>query len=224
MFDRRNFLKHSLALATLQSAPGILLGDQLSSHALSEGVKRLDLLGQPRSWSAFHPIHPERVVIMSEKGSDDWLGRDDRFGLAAEKFDLIRQMMRLLTDYYRVPHLFEKWVLRLAKRESLASTGIGGGFGLLHQFQDNGQVRLMNASVDWWLFLFRHGANWSAFDDRLVYGMIGHVFSSGTLRFAGKCSSGVRVDVSCRKESAGGEEQPGCLAAARTVGPSHRCS
>ncbi len=42
-----------------------------------------------------------------------------------EKLNLIFRLMRVLTDYYREPHLYRKWVTGCAKREFLASTGFG---------------------------------------------------------------------------------------------------
>ena len=62
---------------------------------------------------------------------------------------------------------------------------MGQGFGLVHQFQDDQQIRLVNAPVDWWLFLFPNGIEWDAFDDEPVYGMIGHVFPSDHMNHAG---------------------------------------
>jgi hypothetical protein len=92
------------------------------------------------------------------------------------KLDLIFRMMRVMTDHYRVPYLFPTWSKRMAEREALGSTGCGYGFGLLHQFQDDGIVGLDNYPVDWWMVIFPEGVDWDAYDDKPVYGMIGHVF------------------------------------------------
>jgi hypothetical protein len=100
----------------------------------------------------------------------------DRQGLARTKFRVILRLMSVLTDYYRVPQRFERWVDFLARREALMSTGFGGGFGLVHQFQDDGPVELSNNPVDWWLFLFPAGVDWDALDGAPVYGMLGHLF------------------------------------------------
>jgi mannitol/fructose-specific phosphotransferase system IIA component len=105
--------------------------------------------------------------------------------LPEAKLDLIFRLMHVLTAHYRAPHLFPKWVTMLAKREALGSTGLGHGFGLLHQFQDDGVVQLANASVDWWLVLFPGGIEWGALDDKPVFGMIGHVFSAHHLQLPG---------------------------------------
>jgi len=164
-----------------------------------------DVLGRPRFWplvrEGFHPISPERVIVIADMGGDGWSGRDrrqedrlraslsepldviswcgspiGRSHLAAEKLSLIFRLVRAMTDHYQAPHLFPGWATGLAKREALGSTGMGHGFGLLHQFQDDGLVRLTNAPVDWWLVLFPDGAEWESFDDQPVFGMIGHVF------------------------------------------------
>jgi hypothetical protein len=44
------------------------------------------------------------------------------------KLDLILRLMRILTTYCHVPHLFPIWAIAVAKREGLASTGLGRGF------------------------------------------------------------------------------------------------
>jgi hypothetical protein len=93
----------------------------------------------------------------------------------AGKLDLIFRLMQAVTDYYRVPHL-PTWAIELAKRETLGSSGVGRGFALLHQFQDDGLVQLRNPPVDWWLVLFPGGIEWGALDGNPVFGMIAHVF------------------------------------------------
>jgi hypothetical protein len=96
--------------------------------------------------------------------------------LPAEKLDLIFRLMRVITDYYRVPHLFPKWARGCARRESLASTGFYRGAAMPHQFQSEGTVLVNNPPVDWWTVLFPEGANWNAIDDEPVFAMITHVF------------------------------------------------
>jgi hypothetical protein len=152
-----------------------------------------------------HPISPAQVIVMTENGGDGWSSRDRSLEdslreslaepfdlhswcdssmgsyhvptiLPVGKLDLIFRLMRVMTDHYRVPNLFPKWATMLAKRETLGSTGMGHGFGLLHQFQDDGKVELANAPVDWWLVLFPGGIEWDAWDGKPVFGMIGHVF------------------------------------------------
>lgn len=203
MMSRRRFLTTTPALGVASTASVSALGmppagDQPAAttplagyESILAATDRLDLFGRPRDWSrvrqGFHPISPERVIIVREKGGDGWLGRDrqcddrlrgrlDRLGLSAGKLDLILRLMHVVTDHYHVPHLYEPWATRLARREALGSTGMGNGFGLLHQFQDEGQVTLANAPVDWWAILAPDGIEWDALDGEPVYGMIGHIF------------------------------------------------
>ena len=107
------------------------------------------------------PILPERVVILGSQ-------------LPAEKARWIDRLVKVLADHYGIP--WAEWANGMAKREALASTSLGQGFGLLHQFQDNQQIRLETPPVDWWLFLFPNGIEWDAIDDQPVFGLIGHVF------------------------------------------------
>jgi hypothetical protein len=109
-------------------------------------------------------------------------GLGERFQgqLSTDKIAWIARLSRVLADHYRIP--VERWAVGMARRESLGSTGLGYGAGLLHQFQDfhhqSQACRLANAPVDWWLFLFPEGIDWDAFDGPPVFGMIGHVFAS----------------------------------------------
>jgi hypothetical protein len=137
---------------------------------------------------------------MKNDGGDGWLSRDSRLEtsiraslneqvvLPACKMDLIFRLMQVITDHYRVRHLFPAWATNLAKRESLATTSMGYGFGLLHQFQDDRLLQLMNDPVDWWLVLFPDGIDWESIDDKPVFGMIGHVFPPRHMALPGlKC-------------------------------------
>ena len=218
MLNRRSFLK----LAGLAPFAPAIPGLQRTPNDLERivaGSKSLDFLGRPRSWSlvreGFHPIPPERVVVMTQTGytrnrsEEDALratltdsaklhsacvgkpvwpvGDDDGQGckvcryplsvnLPREKLTLIFRLMRVLTDYYREPHLYRKWVTGCAKRESLASTGFGCGFAMPHQFQGDGLIQLGNPPTDWWLIISPEGINWNAIDDDPVFAMITHVF------------------------------------------------
>ena len=106
-------------------------------------------------------ISPEKVVILGSQ-------------LPAEKAHWIDRLAKVLADHYAIPSA--GWTNGMTKREALASTSLGQGFGLLHQFQDNQHIRLATPPVDWWLFLFPNGIEWNAIDEKPVYGMIGHVF------------------------------------------------
>ncbi len=106
------------------------------------------------------PISPDRVGIFN--------------GSAEPKAHWIDRLAKVLTDHYAIPS--SGWANGMAKREALASTSLGHGFGLLHQFQDRQHIRLETPPVDWWLFLFPNGIEWNAIDDQPVFGMIGPVF------------------------------------------------
>jgi hypothetical protein len=206
LVNRRSFLRRSLASGLGLSSPGAAdpgaTCTPTSELAESEvglteyertiaNLTNLDLLGRPRSWSlvrqGLHPITPERVVTVTDRGGYGWYSRDRQrkarlqerlihLQLPARKLDLILRLMHVITDHYRAPYLFEPWATGLAKREALGSTGLGYGFGLLHQYQDKSDVGLVNPPVDWWLVLFPEGVDWGSFDEQLSYSMIGHVF------------------------------------------------
>jgi hypothetical protein len=169
----------------------------------------LNVLGVPVCWSivreGFHPISPERVVILDPESRRrlSWNDTDLKERIqkvllqrctwcnrlmpySREKLDLIVEMMDILTTFYHRPDFLEDWATRLARREALGSTGIGYGFGLLHDFQPGywppdgppeEDVRTMNPPVDWWLFLFPGGVDWDSLDEKPVYFMIGPVLS-----------------------------------------------
>ena len=80
------------------------------------------------------PISPEKVVILGSP-------------FPAEKAQWIDRLAKVLADHYAIPSA--GWANGMAKREALASTSVGQGFGLLHQFQDNQQIRLETPPVDW---------------------------------------------------------------------------
>jgi hypothetical protein len=195
MLTRRSLLQSSIASALGLLAPNLLESDLAKSERCLVGSVSLDLADRSRTLihPDFYPIYPDRVVVI---GGDDGLPRNteehrlrirlaSEHGPAARKLNVIFQLMHVLTNYYRRPQLFERWVSGVAKRESLGSAGVGGGFGLLHQFQDDGHVRPVNPPVDWWLFLFPDGVDWDAWDEKPVYGMIGHVFPPPQHRLPG---------------------------------------
>lgn len=183
MLARRSLLQSSVISALGLLTSNLLKPDLAEFERFLAGSNPLD---RPRTLihPASYPIRPERVVVI---GGDDGLPKNREehhfrtrlaceFGLAAGKLNVIFQLMHVLTSYYCRPQLFKPWVSGVARRESLGSTGVGGGFGLLHQFQNDGHVRLVNPPVDWWLFLFPDGIAWDSWDGKPLYGMIGHVF------------------------------------------------
>jgi len=195
MLTRRSFLQFSFTSVLGLPAQNLLEPVLNECERFLAGSNSFDFVDRPRTLvhPDFYPIQPERVVVIR---GDGWLPENtdehrlrERLAcgleLTVEKLNVIFQLMHVLTNYYRKPQLLRPWVSGLAKRESLGSTSLGGGFGLLHQFQDDGHVRLVNPPVDWWLFLFPDGVGWDAWDGKPVYGMIGHVFPPHHRRLPG---------------------------------------
>jgi hypothetical protein len=86
MIDRRSFFRHSIGLTasvgiTATQATQSLPIREESNPRLSNferimaTTKQMEMLGLPRSWwvvrEQFHPISPERVVIL-QPGSSGW--------------------------------------------------------------------------------------------------------------------------------------------------------
>ncbi len=167
-------------------------------------VPSLDVYGLPRSWSmvrdGLHPISPERVVIVPKITRRLICTRSDHdvervknlirlhsvnigaiqrdISLSEVKLELILAITATLSDFYGCDDRFEQWAMAFAAREELASTGMGNGFGLPHQFQPIGQrLKTFNSPVDWWLFLYPEGADWECYDGRPLYWMIVPVFT-----------------------------------------------
>ena len=219
MINRRNFLDSSLGLglgnqivnagtaprSTDSSANGRQYPSPNEYEQALAGYDRLEVLGIPRSWSVvtdgFHPIPPERVVIVSKEtpaylACRSTADRDElkarikkyivekhtwskgRFPYSEAKLDSILSIMNTLATYYRRPDLFEIWCETGARREALGSTSMGCGVSLLHQFQGcRSFPELANPPADWWAFLFPSGTDWDSIDDEPVYVMLGAVYS-----------------------------------------------
>lgn len=196
MINRRSFLSlagfsglsfPSTVLSANNAQPASFPPSNDFEQALAKAPS-LDLLGRPQCWSlvrdCIHPISPERVIVMTHNGGDGYLRLESsqretwqkESTLPAEKMNVICRLMQVMTDYSMASTSFSQWVTKLIQREALGTTGIGYGFGLLHQFQDDGYVELHNPPVDWWLILFPEGIEWDALDGEPVYGMLGHVF------------------------------------------------
>lgn len=163
----------------------------------------LNHLGCPRSWSVvrqgFLPIAPERVLLLQpdhrhqhRDAGDEWayehrsLRRRIGTKLAAQgmllpcvKLALCTRIAFELACFYRVPEAHgEDWAYRMACRESLGSTGLGGHIAIPHQYQAVGRVATSNANVDWWLILIPQGTyHWHSLDDQPVHLMFTCVFS-----------------------------------------------
>lgn len=161
------------------------------------------MLGVPRRWSlvreGFHPVAPDRVVVLDDadlrrfrsrhrglkkrfcRQEDRWRERCREKGwtadrLPAEKLDLCVGLMETMASHYWRSDLFQRWADMLWRREQLGSTGIGYGFGGLHDFQASGtQVETANGIADWWLVLLPGGIEWHALDGEPVHYMVGPV-------------------------------------------------
>ena len=146
---------------------------------------RMEVLGCPRDWSVvrqrFHPFHPQRIIILPSGTSLKYgsrCGRQLRMKLdeeiqqlathrppLSEKLESTFWIMDVLTGHYRVPELFEAWVLGLAGRENFGGSTIGNHVGLVHQYQKGDEIEVDCPPLDWWLFLFPKGSTgttWAA--------------------------------------------------------------
>ena len=84
----------------------------------------------------------------------------------------------LMTGHYRVPHLYEGWVVELAFLETLIPTESGDHLGILPRFQNPCAVAVDSPPVDWWLFVFPDGVDWGSPDGGRVHALLGHVTRS----------------------------------------------
>ena len=166
---------------------------------LSE-TTRMELLGNPRDWSVvrhqFHPFHPQRIAILPSgdrlrygnrcgsqlrKKLDEAIEKEQRDFhsgprfLPWEKVESTFWIMDLMSGHYRVPEMFEGWVMGLVGRETLGSSSLGDHSGLVHQFQQREEIRVDNPPVDWWLFLFPDGIDWDHLGGETVHALIGHI-------------------------------------------------
>jgi hypothetical protein len=221
MIDRRNFFRRSMGLTVslgttaTQATQNISIRDE-SNPRLNDfertlaNTRQMEMLGLPRSWwvvrERFHPISPERVVIL-QPGKRGWCGvyndakqknrlveevltrqrtekrPDDPaqpLGYPLAKLDMILRIIGSLTSFYGNSQQFHRWSSNMAYRESLASTGVGGHSFLLHDFQyhdQSGEAPTTNGVMDWWLFLFPTGIEWDGFDEKPVHLGLGPIFS-----------------------------------------------
>ena len=161
---------------------------------------RLDILGVPRSWSVvrqgFHPFAPERIAVLpSGERLRHPMSRhfgnrsrieariaevrkefpDSPADLPPEKLESCLWAMDLITSHYRIPEVFEDWVVGLAGRESFGSSTMGRHWGLIHQYQGGHGAPVDSPPLDWWLFLFPGGIDWASPGGESVHALIGHV-------------------------------------------------
>ena len=161
---------------------------------------RLDILGVPRSWSVvrqgFHPFAPERIAVLpsgerlrhpTHRGRGARRRIEDRIAeyradfphgaadLPPEKLESYFWAMDLITGHYRIPNVFEDWVVGLAGRESFGSSTMGRHWGLIHQYQGGHGAPVDCPPLDYWLFLFPGGIDWASPGGESVHALIGHV-------------------------------------------------
>jgi hypothetical protein len=164
------------------------------------GSPELELLGIQRSWSVvregFPPFSPERVLVLLGHRSGFYSAyrhaairhqvetkfarRQEKLRYHCAKFRLLLAILEFLVAYYQVPDYFEDWAFRLAVREQLGATGLGQGFGWVHQFQRKEEqivATVVHPPVDWWLFLIPAGVDYKSLDAQPVCALIGPVTS-----------------------------------------------
>lgn len=96
------------------------------------------------------------------------------------KRESIFWIISIISNHYHVPYL-DGWVHGLTDRELLASTGLGDGFALAHQYQYGapGPVPVQCPPIDWWMFLYPAGTDWEALDENLIHAVLITVFQNG---------------------------------------------
>lgn len=94
----------------------------------------------------------------------------------SSKVAVITHIARTLAEAYPRPNP-DEWASRIRHRETLCSTGIGGHFALVHDFQPPGEVvGTANPDFDLWLFLLPTGTDWEALDGKPVHVLACPVF------------------------------------------------
>ena len=93
------------------------------------------------------------------------------------KIDVLLKLVNVLAPFYSQEY-FEDWARRLILRENLSSTGLGGHWGLFHQFQlPEKIIETENKEADWWVFLSPEGVEFDAMDNEPVHVIFGFVMS-----------------------------------------------
>jgi hypothetical protein len=158
-------------------------------------------VGNPRTdrliANGHHPFHPSRIVVL-EKDQAHGFVDDGLFALCGrvreevdrrmeqlkcppfldEKLTLLVRSADIFASHYKSPDALWAWSEGLVGRETLGSTGLGRGSGLLHQFQrvPCDSVKTDCQSVDWWALLIPSGTDFDSLDGLPVYSLIGHLF------------------------------------------------
>lgn len=131
------------------------------------------------------PVPPWRTVLLPARatpddepllgrGRDLLLGRAPDWGpprlpfwqgweFSRDKADVMIRITDTLARHYALSGAFDSWLVSLARREHLGSTGVGGGVALL-DFRLAPAPEIDDPSADWWLFVAPDGAEWQAVD------------------------------------------------------------
>lgn len=131
-------------------------------------------------------VAPHRIVVLSGPAPADLLdhGRQLLVGRASawpharpprwhgwdfsvDKADLMIRIVAELARYYGRPEVFESWLMSLARREDLATTGITRHVAML-DFRFAPAIPIDVPPHDWWLFLVPDGCDWDSLDGQPV--------------------------------------------------------
>lgn len=143
------------------------------------------------------PVPPWRTVLLPavpapedepllQRGRALLLGRASDLGpprlplwqgweFSRDKADVMIRIIDALVRHYALPGAFDSWLLSLARREHLGSTGVGGGVALL-DFRMAPLPEIDDPLADWWLFLNPDGIEWQAIDGRPVQLLLLSIF------------------------------------------------
>lgn len=192
--------RHAVGSGKIQS-PSDLIVPKLSDYErILSHTNSMHVLGNPRSWSLvsqeLHPFAPERAVVLPTDAQSVYgdrcggdlrrrieerlklecghLGGYDQRRFPESKWASIYWIMEAMTGHYNVQSQFEEWVVGMAGREILGSSGYGG-VGLAREYQRGGPVPVDSSPVDWWLFLFRGGIDWASLDEQRIFAVMAHV-------------------------------------------------
>jgi hypothetical protein len=167
-----------------------------------------EALGRPHDWSivreGLHPFSPERVIVIPDDTRHQLIGhsleearasviehylerpssRDEEFvnklrkQCETEQGTTCIQIMKVISDHYKVPEVFLDWASRLLFRDSRSTTGLTNHIGFVHEYQWNTPVKVKNPPVDWWLIQIPGGMDFKSLDEQPVHLLGGTVLST----------------------------------------------
>lgn len=160
-------------------------------------------LGVPRNDHAIvngqHPFSPNRIIALPKdqvhgfvdagllplcgqvrEQVDDQLKPLKCNSCPDEKLALLVRIAAIFASHYKRPDALLTWSRGLVWRETFASTGVGRGCGIPHQFQRPPAdcVETDSGFVDWWVFLIPSGTDFDGFDEMPVHFLAVHLFES----------------------------------------------